>query len=38
MKRRHMGGKRHGRKFNKARNRGKAINSPAFVMRGGIRL
>lgn len=38
MKRRHMSGKKHGRKFNKMRNKHKAINSPAFVMRGGIRL
>jgi len=38
MKRRHISGKRHGRSFNKKRNRTRAINSPAFVMRGGIRL
>jgi len=38
VKRRGMSGRKHGRKFNKSRNRQKAINSPAFVMRGGIRL
>lgn len=38
MKRRHISGRRHGKKFQRARNRTRAINSPAFVMRGGIRL
>jgi len=38
MKRRHMSGRKHGKRFNRARNRTRAINSPTFVMRGGIRL
>lgn len=38
MKRRSMSGKKHGRRFNKARNRTRSINSPNHVMRGGIRL
>lgn len=38
MKRYPLSGKKHARKFGKARARHKAINSPAFVMRGGIRL
>lgn len=33
-----MSGRQHGRKFARARKHYKAINSPAFVMRGGIRL
>lgn len=38
MKRRRMSSKKHGRRFAKARNRTRAINSPNFQMRGGIRL
>lgn len=38
MRRQRLSGRKHGRKFQRARNRTKAINSPAFVMRGGIRL
>lgn len=38
MRRRNISGKKHGRKFNNARKRTRKINSPAFVMRGGIRL
>lgn len=38
MKRRHVSGKRYARKHNRATRRYKAINSPAFIMRGGIRL
>lgn len=38
MKRRRISGKQHSRKHNRAARRYKAINSPAFIMRGGIRL
>lgn len=38
MKRRKMSPRRHGRKFQRARNNTRAINSPNFQMRGGIRL
>lgn len=38
MKRRRISGKHHSRKHNRAARRYKAINSPAFIMRGGIRL
>lgn len=38
MRRSKLSGRRHGRKFQRARNKTRAINSPAFVMRGGIRL
>lgn len=38
MKRRKMSGRSHSRKHNRAARRYKAINSPAFIMRGGIRL
>lgn len=33
-----MSGRKYGKKFAKARKHTRAINSPAFVMRGGIRL
>lgn len=33
-----MGARRYGKKFAKARRKTRAINSPSFVMRGGIRL
>lgn len=38
MKRKPVSARKHGRSFQKKRNRGKAINSPMMVMRGGIRL
>jgi len=38
MRRRKLSGRKHGRRFQRARNKTRAINSPAFVMRGGIRL
>jgi len=38
MARRNISGKKHARKFQRARNKGRAINSPGTVMRGGIRL
>lgn len=38
MRRRNISGKRHGRRFNKLRNRRRAINEPSSFMRGGIRL
>jgi len=38
MKRRNISGRKHARKFTKSRRSSKAINSPSFVMRGGIRL
>lgn len=38
MRRRHMSARKHGKKFNHARRNTRAINSPTFVMRGGIRL
>lgn len=38
MKRRNMSPRKHARRFTKARRQTKAINSPAFIMRGGIRL
>lgn len=38
MARKRMNFRKHARKFSKARNRTKAINSPQFVLRGGIRL
>lgn len=38
MARRHIGARKHGRKHQRARNRTRAINSAAYVMRGGIRL
>lgn len=38
MRRRQLNGKTHRRKFQRARNKTRAINSPTFVMRGGIRL
>jgi len=36
--RRNISGKRHSRKFNKARRKTRAINSPQHIMRGGFRL
>jgi len=36
--RRNIGGKRHARKFNQARKRARAVNSPQKIMRGGFRL
>lgn len=33
-----MSGKKHARKFTKARKRTRAINSPQKIMRGGFRL
>lgn len=38
MARKRMNARTHGKKFGKARKRTRAINSPTFVMRGGIRL
>lgn len=38
MRRKPLSGKRYRRKFQKAFNKTKAINSPSFVMRGGTRL
>lgn len=38
MARRKISGRRHGKKFGRARNRTRAINTPNHVMRGGIRL
>ncbi|QXP08025.1 MAG: hypothetical protein [Arizlama microvirus] len=38
MKRKHMSGRKFSKKHNRASRRYKAINSPAFIMRGGIRL
>lgn len=38
MRRRNISGKRHGQSFAKARRKTRAINSPSFIMRGGIRL
>jgi len=38
MARRHISGRKHGRKFNKYRNKTRAINSPQQAMRGGFRL
>lgn len=38
MARRNMSGRKHGRKFAKARNKYRAVNSPGTVMRGGFRL
>jgi len=38
MARRNISAKRHGRKFNKAKNKTRKINTPNHVMRGGIRL
>lgn len=38
MKRRSMSPRKHARKHNRVSRRSKAINSPAFIMRGGIRL
>lgn len=38
MARKRITPRKHARKFSKIRKKTKAINSPAFVMRGGIRL
>ncbi|QXP07995.1 MAG: hypothetical protein [Arizlama microvirus] len=38
MKRRRLSARSHARKHNRTSRRSKAINSPAFIMRGGIRL
>lgn len=38
MRRRKVSAKKFARKHNRASKRTKSINSPAFVMRGGIRL
>lgn len=38
MARRNINARKHARKFSKARRRSKVINSPNFVLRGGIRL
>ncbi len=38
MARKSISFKQHARKHSKARNRTKAMNSPAFVLRGGRRL
>jgi len=38
MARRNMSARKHGKKFQKGRNKSRAINSPGTVMRGGIRL
>lgn len=38
MARKRMSPRKHARKFTKARNKTRAINSSAVVMRGGIRL
>lgn len=38
MKRRRLSARKHSNKHNRAAKRYKAINSPAFIMRGGIRL
>lgn len=38
MRRRNISPRRHARKHNRLNRRSKAINSPGFIMRGGIRL
>lgn len=38
MARRNISARKHGRKFNKAKRRSRAINTPSHVMRGGFRL
>lgn len=38
MRRRNISGNKHGRKFQKARNKHKRINEGGSFMRGGIRL
>jgi len=38
MARRNLSGKRHSRKFGRARRRSKKINNPTHIMRGGFRL
>lgn len=38
MARRNMSARKHGRKFGRARNKTRRINTPSHVMRGGIRL
>lgn len=38
MRRRNISPRKHARKHRRAERRGKAINSPGFIMRGGIRL
>lgn len=38
MRRRNISGRKHGKRFSKARRSRRAINEPSMVMRGGIRL
>jgi len=38
MARKHISGRGHARKFQKRRNKTRAINMPMHVMRGGFRL
>lgn len=38
MARRHISGRKHGKKFGRAKRHTKAINNPSHVMRGGFRL
>lgn len=38
MARRNISGKKHARKFSKARRKSRSINSPQVIMRGGFRL
>lgn len=37
-KRRNISGRKHAKKFNRTNKKHRAINSPGFSMRGGIRL
>jgi len=38
MARRNISGRKHGKKFARARRKTKAVNSPQHIMRGGFRL